>query len=194
MKLRVTVGLILVLTMLLSGCGEGKFEPDTMSMDDIAILKIDDKKSKVYYGMKRSEAEKILGTGNQDGSFIKYDFGVEIVYRVNEENNEETVGYIKLEEESKKVYSTIRGAKVGNSTSDVTKLYGEKYPIQMDARINTIRYYYDLKTTRFMGKESISKLELEDTPYVIIIDFKSNREDFVENIRLSDRRMQLLGY
>ncbi|TCZ74631.1 hypothetical protein E0485_19400 [Paenibacillus albiflavus] len=192
MKLKTITVLMLLFSVLLSGCGEGKFKPDTMSKDDIAIMKIDDKNAKIYYGMKRSEAEKILGNGNKD-ILIKYDFGVEIMYRVNKENNEETVALISLDEGSKKIYSTIRGIKVGDLKSDVIKSYGEKYPVPTMKIDRDIAYYYDLKLKKFMGQESLANpLSNKDDLYEQIgTDFIFNDNGYVDRIMLYDRHMAI---
>lgn len=191
MRVRVMVGLILVLTMLLSGCGGGKFKPDTMSMDDIGIMKIDDKNAKVYHGMTRSEAEKILGTGSKESFYIGYDFGVGIMYRMDQENNEETVAWISLNEDSGKVYSTIRGAKVGDLKGDVMKLHGEKYSIPILKVDRDIGYYYDLKTNKFMEQGSLSNRNKEDSYQQIGTDFVFNDDELVERIMLFDMHMAI---
>lgn len=191
MNARGIVVAILVFSMLLSGCGGGKFKPDTMSMDDIGIMKIDDKNSKVYHGMTRSEAEKILGTGSKKSFYIGYDFGVGIMYRMDQENNEETVAWISLNEDSEKVYSTIRGAKVGDLKSDVMKLYGEKYSMPGVSIDTDIAYYYDLKTNKFMGQESLSNRIKEDSYEQIGINFIFNDDELIKRIMLFDMHMAI---
>ncbi|MBT2290038.1 hypothetical protein J7E73_12965 [Paenibacillus albidus] len=53
---------LIVMFLFLVGCSSD-FKPDTFSEKDIAIQKVNNKNEKVYYGMKREEAEKVLGGG-----------------------------------------------------------------------------------------------------------------------------------
>jgi len=188
MKVKTIVGLCLVISILLSGCGGGKFKPDTMSMNDIGIMKIDDENSKVYHGMIRSDAEKILGNGSKESFFVTYDFGIQILYRFNQENNEETVALIVMSRNSKKKYSTLRGAKIGDLKNDVIQLYGENHFIPGIDRERDFTYYYDLKTDKFLGRQFLSNnsSNREELYQQIGAEFLVNDDGYIGKILLYD--------
>lgn len=188
--------LIMILVVLLIGCSSGNFKPDTLSKNDLSIVKLDDKKSMVSYGMKRADAEKILGTGKKDelGRY-EYDFGVSIGYRVDKDSGDETVAFIMLEEESSNVYSTIRGSKIGDLKSEVMKLYGEKYPMPTYRVDRDISYVYDLKNKRFLGQVTISeRVKADELMEHIGADFIFNDDGYVNKIMLYDRHMAMYLY
>lgn len=70
----------LMILLVLSGCSQAKkFEPDNFSKDDLAIIKEDDSKFKLSYGMSRTDVEKLLGNAKEDSMnsrISNYDFGV----------------------------------------------------------------------------------------------------------------------
>lgn len=138
--------LSIVMLALLMGCSS-EFKPDTLSENDLCIVKEDDSKSKVCFGMERSEAEEILGQATKN-IMMRYDYGVSVVYR------EDTVAYITLDEKSKDIYKTVRGVQVGDDKENVLKLYGEKYPIMRTTSPETVDYVYDNVKGNFVGEQS----------------------------------------
>ncbi|MBG9793065.1 hypothetical protein ABD76_11430 [Paenibacillus dendritiformis] len=62
--------LALMVLALVAGCGGNELKPDMMSIEDLSIVKTDDETPKVSCGMKRKDAEKVLGTGEKFGANI----------------------------------------------------------------------------------------------------------------------------
>lgn len=114
-----------------------------------------------------------------------YEHGVSVVYRVNTDNEEETIALIGLNDESKNVYRTVRGAQVGDQKSDILTMYGEKYPTSTNDMSYT--YMYDLKNKKFMNTSASG--EKEDAYEQIGADFLFNEEGYVERIWLFDMHM-----
>ncbi|OBZ08940.1 hypothetical protein A8L34_22590 [Bacillus sp. FJAT-27264] len=175
--------LIVLLFVLLVGCGSSEsFKPDTFSEDDLAIVKVDDEKQIVKYGMSREDAEKILGPSKTDKElFPKYDFGVQIIYR------DDKVVAIGLTEDSEGVYKSSRGAEVGMKKEGVKKLYSEKYGLSVFEQ--DLDYIYDSRAKRYLGKVSADQPtkdegELVDT-YLASFRFDDNGD--ADSIFLSDR-------
>ncbi|RXZ84627.1 hypothetical protein EBB07_01005 [Paenibacillaceae bacterium] len=135
---------------VLIGCGgASSFKPDTFSDKDMCIVKVDNEKAKVCYGMSRSEVEKILGNGREGNLHIytEYDVGVNLMYR------DDIARGVMLNEESEGIYKTARGVKVGQTKDDVKSLHGSKYAI--DLAENSMEYYYDNKDNKFLGVVSL---------------------------------------
>ncbi|MBE9913289.1 hypothetical protein G8C92_04435 [Paenibacillus donghaensis] len=154
-------------------------KPDTLSKEDLCIVKDDDSKSKVCFGMSRADAEKVLGTGVKE-MYDKYDYGVSVIYR-----DGKTVSVIILDADSKNVYSTIRGLKSGDSKETVLKLYGDKYPIMRETEPHTVDYVYDLKNKKFIGEVSFKNIDRNS--YKDHLFFSAEyKDDQVKRIYISD--------
>ncbi|RRJ61777.1 hypothetical protein EHV15_01390 [Paenibacillus oralis] len=121
----------IILLLLVTGCNSGNKADDidisalnknAISPGDITIL--DNNNQKVYLGMSRKSAEKILGSGEQseeEKNNYDYEHGVKIIY-VNDK-----VIAISLSSESENFYRTIRGVHIGMLKDKVINLYGEEY-------------------------------------------------------------------
>ncbi|MFD0717274.1 hypothetical protein [Paenibacillus sp. GCM10027626] len=174
--------LAVMLLVVLVGCNTGgTLKPNTLSVDDLCIYKDDDKKNKVCYGMSRSEAEKILGTGTKEAFGIRYDYGVKILYRVD------NIAMIVLDKDSKNVYSTVRGNKIGNLKEDVLKTYGDKYPIIRETSPQSIDYIYDLENKKFLGEVSYEKIDSKKYKDHLYVSAGFNEDEYVNRIFLGDK-------
>ncbi|BBI32400.1 hypothetical protein [Cohnella abietis] len=138
--LRLTVLVLLISAAV--GCSGGSFKPNTFSLSDMCIVKIDNK-SKVCYGDTRSQAEKVLGSGTKSVFGYDYDFGVSLGFR------DDKVVLLSFDEDAKGVYRTARGAKIGILKSDVEKLYGDKYAGEDGEYLH---YLYDSKGNEFISE------------------------------------------
>lgn len=188
--------LSIVILALLMGCSS-EFKPDTLSMNDIAIIKVDGNK-KVFHGMERSQAENILGRGIEgDFKQINYDFGVSIRYRV-EESKKETVAMILLDEKSKGVYKTGRGAAIGDSREDLLELYGDKYPVPTLNVETDFSYVYDLESKVFLGEVSLKNSpdpnKSDELRNQIGVDLLFGKENNLNRVFLYDRKMAMYLY
>lgn len=179
--------LLLVASMTLTACSNGnvEFAPDTFSAADMCIVKVDNEKEKVCYGMERSEAEKVVGVGQQGRiGTMEYDFGMSISYR------DDIVALIQLSKGSKGVYRTARGSQVDILKSDAKALYGEKYAI--DEHERSLEYFYDTESKKFLGKVSVEQQDdanqMEKTHYV---SFVFNENGYADFIYLFDRKMAM---
>ena len=67
-----------MLLVLMVGCTSSQ---GSISKGDMSIVKINNHKQIVQYGMNRADTEKVLGKGEKGLFGIKYDDGVIIQYR-----------------------------------------------------------------------------------------------------------------
>lgn len=171
-----------VVLIMLTGCSQGnRFEPDTFSKDDLAIIKEDDSKFKLSYGMSRDDVEKLLGAPKEDENSFKhqssYDFGVRIMYR------DDTVAGIVLEESSKGIYQTVRGIGVGMTREQIEAVYGSKYALKDQS------YMYDSKSERFIESPPNAADEKPEDLEQIYAMTPTINGDNVSRIHLLDFRM-----
>jgi len=169
----------LMLIIVMAGCSTESIKPNTLSVDDLCIHRDDDKKNKVCYGMSRSDAEKVLGTGEKSIMF-KYDYGVGIIYR------DDKIVSIALDQDSKNVYNTIRGSKIGNLKEDVLTLYGDKYPIIRTTSPQSLDYVYDIENNKFIGEVSYEKMDKQKLRDHLFVSTVFNEDGYVNRIFLSD--------
>lgn len=176
--------LFMIFLVILTGCSqEKKFEPDTFSKDDLAIIKEDDPKFKLSYGMSKTDVEELLGKPRETNLLgTNYDFGVKIMYR-----NDKVAG-IFLGEESKGIYLTARGAGVGMKKEYIKELYGNRYAL--DKTEHNLDYQYDSKNKRYIEQwtEGEKPEELEDI-YLMSSIFVDGE---AINIMVLDKRMGTL--
>lgn len=179
MKLRNLI--IFALFLILMGCSGEEFKPDTFSQDDMCIVKTENK-AKVCYGMSRSEAERLLGTGEKGvGDSIKYDFGIRVFYR-----NDAVAGVI-LDQDSKGVFKTARGVEIGMPKDDIKKLHGATYSLEDEKYMN---YIYDIKRNEFLDTTLLEKKQSpEDMESTYILSAGSDSEGFTDIISVFDRKM-----
>ncbi|MDP5276150.1 hypothetical protein [Chengkuizengella axinellae] len=176
--------IVLLLLLTLIGCsGKEYSEPDTLSKEDLCIIKIEDSK-KVCYGMSKEDTEEILGAALVEDSFYNdYDFGVRVGYR------EDLVAFIFLNYQSKDIYQTSRGAQVGMSREDIKNLYGSKYVNELDYEL---RYAFDSNNNIFLDYEmrnnNLESLNIEDMEKTYITHFSFLDDDTIEFLSLLDAR------
>ncbi|MED5019903.1 hypothetical protein P9847_21730 [Paenibacillus chibensis] len=156
--------LTLVFLFILGGCGGKK--ADGISKEDLGIIKMTNGK-KVYYGMSRETAEKVLGSGeNSDMRMFKYDGGVSVFYRNG------NVAAVVLDAESKGKYKTTHDVQIGMPKQTVVKAYGDKY--MSSPSESNLDYVYDTNTNKFMDGYSRIIAKDADKFYTISSMFDEN--------------------
>lgn len=176
---KIVLGLLFL--FVLTACGDSKGEG--LTTKDLAIQKVDDSKAKVQYGMSRTEAEEVLGKGEDKGiaNSVAYESGVGIMYR------EEKVAGITLGKESKDAYETAGGFKIGMSKDEFKQIYGDQYLKDMESNLD---YAYDANNKRYLQeKEWVAKSEDDTKIYVISGMFNGKGE--ADGIVLVDKRMTM---
>lgn len=180
MKLR-GVLLFAVLLILLSGCNQGKVVG--LSKKDLSIEKIGDSKSRVEYGMSRSETEKVLGTAEGKSVIgFSYESGIAIMYR-----DDKVVG-ITIGKEAIDTYKTPK-IKIGMLKEDIKKAYGEENMLYEAEK--SINYAYDTKIGSFLTQDSKMKENIEDMENVYLISITFDDNGYAEKIMLLDQRMAM---
>lgn len=138
--------MLIVLILVLGGCSGSDEPKEKFTKEDMGIVRIDNGQ-KVYYGMNRADAEKVLGTGQEHARGVfDYDFGIAVFYR------DDAVVAIRVEEESKGHYQTTRGAEIGMEIGEIKERYGELYaPSRPD---DILYYFYNYKKGKFLEENS----------------------------------------
>jgi len=174
--------------LIAAGCSSGSesiadsYEPDTFSDKDRCIMKKEDLKAEVCYGMTRAEAEKVVGDPEEDKEvFANYASGVKLFYR------DQAVAGIALLEDSQGVYQTARGAEKGMSFDDIKKLYGEKYANQVTER--NLDYSYDTEAKKFLSDEETSRMNQIESKPIHLFSMTLGDDDKVVSLFLMDRKM-----
>lgn len=175
--------LVILIALMLSGCtAEGS--SSHLSKEDLSIKKVEGGKSKVEYGMSRSDVEKVLGTGEKSTmGFFTYGNGVTIMYR-----NDKVAG-ISLDKEAADKYQTPK-IKIGMLKSEVKEVYGEEN-ILLEANAN-LDYAYDIKTGAFLTQESKPKGSAEEMEEVYLVSVMFDDDGYAERIMLLDQRMAII--
>ncbi|WP_340023032.1 lipoprotein [Paenibacillus sp. FSL K6-1096] len=171
---------VFLFLFVLTACGDSK---DGVTTKDLAIQKVNDSKAVVQYGMSRTEAEEVLGKGEDKGiaNAVNYDSGVSIMYR------EDKVAGITLGKESKDAYETAGGFKIGMSKDDFKQVYGDQYLKDMESNLD---YAYDSRNKRYLQeKEWAAKSEDDTKIYVISAMFDG--KGVANGIVLVDKRMTM---
>ncbi|RKP55444.1 hypothetical protein D7Z26_09660 [Cohnella endophytica] len=187
MKLLRIIVPALLTVMSLAGCSGGSvFKSDFFSKDDMCAIRQSDKKT-ICYGDKKSEVEKVLGsrtTGGMPNSF-DYDSGISVYYR------EDAVAGLVFKPESKDVFVTARGAKIGMSKEEMKKLYGSKHAIESGP--HNLDYIYDSKNGNWLNQMPAGQAQ---TPEVMmstmICSAIFDDEGRAANIWLLDQRYATL--
>jgi|GEM_PF-1113362 len=182
MKLK-GVLLFAILLIMLAGCSE-KGQGTGLIKKDLTIERIGEEKSKVEYGMNRSDAEKVLGTGEKSSSmnFFSYKSGIKIMYR------EDKVAGISLEKEAADAYQSPK-IKIGMLKEDIKKAYGEdNVLVEAD---KTIDFAYDTKEGVFLTQDSKRKENIEDMENVYMISVAFDDNGYAERIMFLDQRMAM---
>lgn len=181
MKLRGAL-LFFVLVFLLAGCSQNEQKVE-LTKKDLTIEKVGESKSKVEYGMSRSDAEKVLGTGEKSTmSFFSYGSGVKIMYR------DDKVAGISLDQESADAYQSPK-IKIGMLKEDIKKTYGEEN-ILLEAEKN-LDFAFDTKEGTFLTQDSKTKENIEDMENVYLVSVVFDDNGYAERIMLLDQRMAM---
>ncbi|CAM3301752.1 MULTISPECIES: hypothetical protein [Paenibacillus] len=181
MKLR-GVLLFVVLLIMLAGCNE-KGQGTGLTKKDLSIERVGQEKSKVEYGMNRSDVEKVLGTGEKSTlNFFSYESGVRIMYR------EDKVAGISLEKEAADAYQSPK-IKIGMLKEDIKKAYGEEN-VLLEAD-KSIDFAYDTKEGSFLTQDSKTKENIEDMEDVYLVSVVFDDNGYAERIMLLDQRMAM---
>ncbi|WP_238649776.1 hypothetical protein [Paenibacillus piscarius] len=172
--------LVLLFLAVLTACGSSK---SGISTDDLAIVKVDDEKAIVSYGMSRASVEKVTGEAESEGfgNMMFYNNGVSVIYRDN------SVVGILLSEDSKGKYKTVGGAEINMNKNDFKKIYGEEVGIDSP---NNLAYAYDSVNKEYL-KELKYDSEYTNKKYLISPTFNDKGE--AERILVSDINAALLS-
>ncbi|MEK4237477.1 hypothetical protein [Paenibacillus sp. FSL H7-0714] len=169
---------LLFLLFTLTACGSSS----GLSTDDLAIVKVNDEKQIVRYGMSRETAEKVLGEAEYDSKFIlSYENGVDILFRDN------SVVVIRLDEESSGVYKTLQGAEINMNKKDLKGIYGKDTAIEVSE--NNLDYLYDSINKKYLKTMEVSSKQ-RDKYYHVSIGFNDRGE--AESIFLMDNNAAVL--
>lgn len=170
---------LLFVLIMLTACGASG---SGLSTDDLAIIKVNDKKQVVRYGMSRAAAEKVLGKSvNDSSSFLRYENGVDILYR------DDSVVLIRLDEESSGIYKTLQGAEVNMNKNDMKGIYGKDTAIET-AEYN-LDYIYDSIHQKYLTTMELNP-EKRDKFYHISIVLNDRAE--AGSILLMDNKAAVL--
>lgn len=184
MRFRGAFSLILVIIML-SGCNQGS--TSELTMNDLSIEKIGESKSRVEYGMSRSDAEKVLGTvQDREGAFFYYENGITIMYR--DEENQEVVAAIVLDGDTDESYQTPK-IKIGMLKEDIKKVYGLGNTLN-DAEKN-LDFAFDTKAGSYLTQESKRKESAEEMEDVWMVSVTFDDNGYADRIMLLDQRMAM---
>ncbi|NQX43786.1 hypothetical protein HQN87_00455 [Paenibacillus tritici] len=173
--------LVLLFLFVLTACGSSE---DGLTVKDLAIHKSNDDKVVVQYGMSRADAEKVLGTGEdmKIGHTFTYSDGVKIMYR------EDKVAGIYLTEESKDVYETAQGMKIGMPKDDFKKKYGDQYVADLEKNLD---YAYDTDSKQYVKEAEWAK-NFEDSTKIYLISMMFDSDGTAQTILLTDRQMAIM--
>lgn len=186
-KRLVLAGLVLAGVAGCSGGGTGEAaEPDKMSAEEGCIVKINDPEQKICYGMAKSEAEAIAGTGNESGRPLpdyQYEGGLRIGYR------DDSVALLSLQGEES-AYETIRGAGPGTTKADMKASYGEQYALEEGVR--HLDYFFNLENKTPLVMDDLMKQRGEEEMQgTLIVSATFDSGDAVDHIMIMDRRMAI---
>ncbi|WP_405115745.1 hypothetical protein MHH28_13600 [Paenibacillus sp. FSL K6-1217] len=156
----------LLFVIFLTACGSSK---SGITPDDISIVKVDDEKAIVTYGMSRTGAEKVVGEPEDEGigSRIRYNNGISITYRDN------SVVFISLNEESKGKFKTVDGAEINMNKNDFKKIYGEDKAVEAP---DTLNYVYDSEKKEYVNELKPDQENAKYKKYLVSVKFNDKGE------------------
>ncbi|WP_340030546.1 hypothetical protein NSQ20_18555 [Paenibacillus sp. FSL K6-1122] len=168
-----------LLLIMITACGNSKFNPNEFSEQDLAVTKTDSE-DKITYGMSQEEAEKILGEGTSTGvgQSYQYNNGITIGYR------DAQVVSIILNKDSKGYFKTARGAEAGMTHQEILDLYGKEYVLVESER--NIDYAYHIQKETFLDEKSL-QAEKDDLA-IYRASFMLTKEGQVNQVILLDHR------
>lgn len=173
--------LIVLLFVLLVGCGSGA--KDGISVDDLAIVKVDDESQVVKYGMSREEVESVLGQPEEKYS-SKYPYGIDVKYR------EDKIVLLRLTEESEGSFKIFNGAKIGMTKDDVIKLYGED---NVQKSSESLSVYYDTEQKKYLDEKMIEEYPPEEYTNVLMTLIYLDANGKVTDISTGDAWALIVG-
>ncbi len=153
-----------------------KFKPEYFCESDLAIYdSVTNKEIKLF--MTKNEIDKILGTKGKatENAYMYNYFGLNVYYRDNL-----TAVFLDLKSNETKRYSTVRKIALGDTKSDIIKLYGDF--LGSDKNLDSADYfienrnglYYYLKYATSLDKSKFEKFDKDKT---CIITFYFNGND-----------------
>ena len=184
-----------VTMILMVSCGGDKFTPNVMTKADIGVIRVSDGE-KITYGMKRIDAEKILGnTDAANMAYMSYDGGkIGVYYRLTDESgnqlttDRQTVAGIVLTPDAAGFYETPRGLEPGQTTQEVLDLYGEYPGVQSELILS---YQYDVARKKMITPQQNNPdrdMGLRDQA---MVQFTLDGEKVI-SVSMMDRQMALL--
>ncbi|MRN52011.1 hypothetical protein [Paenibacillus monticola] len=172
--------LALLFLILLTACGSSK---SGLTADDLAIVKVDNDKEIVRYGMSRASVEKVLGEGEKSDviNIVSYENDVSVLYRDN------AVVAILLSEESNGIFKTLQGAEINMNKEDLEKIYGHDNVIE---KAKNLDYIYDSIEGKYLSDMPVDPKDRTKIYHVSVM-FNDNGE--AENISLLDNNAATLA-
>ncbi|OKP92069.1 hypothetical protein A3844_02865 [Paenibacillus helianthi] len=172
--------LALLFLILLTACGASK---SGISTDDLGIVKVDNDKEIVRYGMSRANVEKVLGESEESKlkNMVFYENGVAVIYRDN------SVVAILIGEESKGIYKTTQGAEINMNKEDIKNIYGNDNAIE---KTKNLDYIYDSVEKKYLTDMPV---EPEDRTKIYHVSVMFNDNGEVEKISVLDNNAAVLA-
>lgn len=172
-------GLLIAVLILLAGCGS----KEGITTDDLSLVKLDDEKAKVYYGMPREEVEKILGDPDESTKlYTVYESGVQVLYRDNK------VVKLSIGEDAADQFKTAGGAGIGSTKEQLTEIYGDKF-IKPNGEQN-LDYLYDPENNEYV--ESFEKVDRNLLERCYLVSMMFDNDNKVDAITLSDYKAAVM--
>jgi uncharacterized protein YcfL len=135
----------LLFLLLLTACSSSNNSSLTAG-EEWAIVKADNEKEALRYGMSREAAEKILGKGEDSGitrmKLIQYEDGIQAMYR------DKKVVMLVLDYQSEGVYQVERGGKVGMTSEQFKEIYGKDNVIESPGK--SLDYLYNINNNTYL--------------------------------------------
>ncbi|MHA6530436.1 hypothetical protein [Paenibacillus sp. BAC0078] len=170
----------LLFLVLLTACGSSK---KGLTADDLAIVKVDNEKEIVSYGMSRANVEKVLGESEESKlkRMMFYKNGVAVMYRDN------SVVAILLSEESRGIFKTLQGAEINMNKDDLKKIYGNDNAIEKKENLD---YIYDSESKKYLSEMTVKS---EDRTKIYHVSIRFNDAGEAERISVLDNRAATLA-
>ena len=186
-----------VTMILMVSCGGEEFKPHAMTKADVGAVRVSDGE-KITYGMKRIDAEKILGNTDDAPSemgYMSYDGGkIGVYYRLTDESGKkvttdrQTVAGIVLTPDAAGYYETPRGLEPGQTAQEVLDIYGEYPGIQSEL---TLAYQYDVARKKMITPQQNNPDRDTGLQDQVMVQFTLDGEKVI-TVSMMDRQMALL--
>lgn len=177
--------LIVLLFVLLVGCGSGA--KDGISVDDLAIVKVDDESQVVKYGMSREEVESVLGQPEEKYS-SKYPSGIDVKYR------DDKAVLFSLRQEAGGSYKSVVGAEIGMTKDDIMKIFGEDNVSERESSGSAVlSVSYDLKNKKYLDEKLIEEYPAEEYKNILMISIYLDANGKATDISTGDAWALIVG-